>query len=285
MTDQNVSDVQCVLPNGLQIYHLHEHETTFLYDEIFRKELYFSKDITLSSDMCVVDVGANIGLFSLYILTKCPRATIYAIEPIPEIFDILELNLKIANPLATQIEPHSIHLLNCGVGAKNQLMKFVYYPHYSIISGKEFDQNETISLLTTSIQNQLLENRDPSIPIHLQHSSEKLAREVAEKKLAHRQVATCSVETLSQIFLQEGLTHIDLLKIDIEGEELSALEGIHNEDWDKIAQIIVEAHSTELCNLVEQKLLEKGYTCKVNQEKQIVGTGLYLIFASRDSKS
>ena len=37
----------------------------------------------------IVDLGANIGAFALWAAVRCPRATIYSVEPFPETYDIL----------------------------------------------------------------------------------------------------------------------------------------------------------------------------------------------------
>ena len=53
------------LHNGIEIYQNNEGETEFLYNEIFRKEMYFKHGITLPDHGTVMDVGANIGMFTL----------------------------------------------------------------------------------------------------------------------------------------------------------------------------------------------------------------------------
>jgi tRNA1(Val) A37 N6-methylase TrmN6 len=37
----------------------------------------------------VLDIGANIGLFSLYLMSKFERLNIIALEPIPKVFEVL----------------------------------------------------------------------------------------------------------------------------------------------------------------------------------------------------
>ena len=54
-----------VLPNGLEIVHLNRYETDYLYQEIFEDQCYLRHGIRLRDGATVVDIGANIGLFSL----------------------------------------------------------------------------------------------------------------------------------------------------------------------------------------------------------------------------
>ena len=72
-----------VLPNGLEIAHLNSYETAYLYREIFEDQTYLRHGIQLRDDAVVLDIGANIGLFSLFVTSRCSRASIYAFEPGP----------------------------------------------------------------------------------------------------------------------------------------------------------------------------------------------------------
>ena len=61
------------LPNGLTISHHNRNETEYLYHEIFEKQCYTQHGVTLKEDACVLDVGANIGLFTLFAAERCRR--------------------------------------------------------------------------------------------------------------------------------------------------------------------------------------------------------------------
>ena len=80
------------LPNGMGIVQLNEHETDFFYQQIFADQTNFRHGITLKKGDCVFDVGANIGLFTLFAQQVCPNVKVFAFEPIPEIFKALEIN-------------------------------------------------------------------------------------------------------------------------------------------------------------------------------------------------
>ena len=74
---------------------LHAEEAEFLFEEVFTRRSYCQSGVRVPKRGAplVVDVGANIGLFSLFALTENPRATVIAIEPAPQLFAILERNL------------------------------------------------------------------------------------------------------------------------------------------------------------------------------------------------
>lgn len=48
--------------------------------------------------------------------------------------------------------------------------------------------------------------------------------------------SACSVVPLSLALHQLGVAGVDLLKVDVEGDELAVLHGIDDEDWPKIRQ-------------------------------------------------
>ena len=70
------------LPNELAVVQMNRNETAYLYHEIFEKESYVRHGVQLPAGAVVFDVGANIGLFTLYVRERCAGARIYAFEPI-----------------------------------------------------------------------------------------------------------------------------------------------------------------------------------------------------------
>ena len=51
---------------------------------------------------------------------------------------------------------------------------------------------------------------------------------------------TSPVVTVSDVMAAAGLHVVDLLKVDVEGDELEALKGVAASDWEKIRQVVVE---------------------------------------------
>jgi hypothetical protein len=81
------------LRNGQKVWALHDLETAMLYHEIFAMQSYSKHGVKLSEGDCVFDVGANIGLYSLYLAQSCQSLRVFAFEPIPDIFAILQRNV------------------------------------------------------------------------------------------------------------------------------------------------------------------------------------------------
>ncbi len=60
-----------------------------------------------------------------------------------------------------------------------------------------------------------------------------------------RKRVTCRLRTLSEVIESEGVTRIDLLKVDVEGAEAAVLDGCAEKDWPRIRQVVVEVHDAD----------------------------------------
>jgi FkbM family methyltransferase len=63
-----------------------------LFEEIILDRRFSS--LPLGNASTIVDLGANIGLFSIYFANQFPRAKILAVEPDPENFELLKKNAE-----------------------------------------------------------------------------------------------------------------------------------------------------------------------------------------------
>ena len=92
----------------------------------------------------------------------------------------------------------------------------------------------------------------------------------------------CRLRTLSEIIREEGIERIDLLKIDVEKSEADVLAGIAADDWQKIQQIVIEAHDVngQLARLT-QLLRDQGYRVITEQDEYLRGSSLYNVYATR----
>ena len=256
-----------ILPSGKSIFHVNKSETEFVYEEIFLNKIYLKNGIKLDNDSCVFDIGANIGLFSMFIKEKFPNASIFSFEPYPALFEILKKNL-------TNIDSN-IHLFDCGLGAKEGSLTFTYYPNYTIMSGFKKNLNRDKELLSISIKNQL--------GISDKNQSDRMSKFLVEDKLDDYKNSTCSIRKISSFIKEYNITKIDLLKIDAEKSELDIFEGLKSQHWKIIRQIIVEAHDEKIKNILIKLLKKRGYTIKSETEKNFEKTGVANIYAIKDN--
>src|SRR6266851_8105522 len=69
------------LDDGLHVFTSSTIDARFLYDEIFREGCY--DDIGLPARSLVIDVGANIGMFALFVKLRYPDAEVSRSSPRP----------------------------------------------------------------------------------------------------------------------------------------------------------------------------------------------------------
>ncbi|MCL6591047.1 MAG: FkbM family methyltransferase [Firmicutes bacterium] len=254
-----------ILPNGLEIYHLNKIETDFLYKEIFIEECYLKNGIELKEGSVVFDVGANIGMFSLFVSNKCKNSTIFAFEPISPIYNILKLNVEKMNS--------DVKIFNIGLSDNKKTQKFTFYPGMSVFSGqfaqKSFDDELLRNILLeqyNNISDKKLLNR------FINHFMEERFSE---------QIYECELETLSNIIRENQLSRIDLLKIDVEKSELQVLLGIKQDDWKIIKQIIIEVHTDEILSELKRIIISNGFDIIIEQEKCFSLHDIYNIYAKK----
>ncbi len=261
-----------ILPNHLEIAHLNQYETEYLYQEIFVDRVYLKHGIVFNEDDCIIDVGANIGLFTLFAQQKSPKGTIYAFEPAPHAFDKLQTNAK--------LYCQNTHLFNCGLGGEHTEETFTFYPRSSVFSSFAADTEQDEKAIRSVIINML--QRDNSLD---EESLERLADEFIKDRL-ERETYQAQLRTLSEIIEEYKIEKIDLLKLDAEKSELAILQGIKDNHWSLIKQIAMEVHDQEGSTIkkVLRLLEDKGFKFVVDEESLLHGSGLYNIYATRPNQ-
>ena len=134
------------------------------------------------SDAVCLDVGANIGLYSLGLSHLAPQGQVYAFEPSPTTYGHLQANL--AANCATNVDA-----CNLALGASVGTVRF---HDFSFFSAGSFSSDEG-SLL----------------------SSESYGSESFE----------AAATTLDDFVADRGLDRVDVVKVDVEGAEMSVLAG------------------------------------------------------------
>src|SRR4029077_226318 len=76
----------------------------------------------------VFDIGANLGLFTLWAGTTVPGARIFSFEPIPATAEVLRLNAELYGLDAT--------VYDAGVADGERTEVFTYYPYFPSTSGR-----------------------------------------------------------------------------------------------------------------------------------------------------
>ncbi len=252
------------LPDGSEVFHLNASETDFLYREIFEDRSYLRHGVELEDGDCVFDVGANIGLFSLFAGRLRQGVRLYAFEPIPPVFEILRENLALYDLDARGFD--------VGVGIREEEVAFDFYPHASVLSGQHGSVEEEHAVVRSFLRNQQPDD---------ERGGEALLDELLRERLESERYVR-PVTTLSRVIDDCGVERIDLLKVDVEKGELEVLRGIREEHWDRIGQVVLEVDDDgERLDHVLALLDARGFGAVVEQDELLRGTGLYNVYAVR----
>ncbi|HVR97912.1 MAG TPA: MupA/Atu3671 family FMN-dependent luciferase-like monooxygenase, partial [Thermoanaerobaculia bacterium] len=251
------------LPNGLLVAQLGDAQTSGIYREIFEQEVYLRHGVDLPDGACVLDVGANIGLFTLFVGARSPGARVYAFEPIAPTCRALRANVDLYGLDARVFE--------LGLSDREEEADFTFYPRMAGLSGRfAEDDRETTRAVVARWLADVAADLPQAMPARAQ------VDELVDGYLAS-ETYRCQLRTLSALLREEAIDRVDLLKIDVEKSELKVLAGIVDEDWPKIRQIAMEVHSRELLDSVSALLSARGYRLGVD-EFVPVGEGAEYVF-------
>lgn len=254
------------LPNGLHIHQKNKSETKLVYYEVFKEETYLKHGIKINKGDTIVDIGANIGMATLFFSLNFQDIKVYSFEPIPAIFECLKANVSLYNVNAK--------IFNCGISNKSQEVIFKYYPNNTVLSGYYGDLGEE----KQSVRSYLINEAN-----QIGHSfTDEQVSQLLEERV-YSQDVVCNLRKLSEVIEEERISSIDLLKVDVEKSEFDVLEGI-GDNWDKIKQVIIEIHDVDnRLSKVELLLKEKGFKIVYEQDAVLKGTNIYNVYGIKEA--
>jgi FkbM family methyltransferase len=155
----------------------HIQQQLFWYGK-YEKSLGVVLKKLLGPDSTFIDIGANIGYFSLLAAKAAPESKIAAFEPVSYLFDALENNIALNNF-------KNIQSIKIAIGEKEE-DRTIYLSGGDNAGMSSFHKPENYSGKSEIVK----------------------------------------VITLDSWFAGSGLTKVDIIKIDVEGNELYALKGM-----------------------------------------------------------
>jgi hypothetical protein len=289
-----------VLPNNLKVFAPNQIEARTLYREIFTEKTYSSHGITVSDGDCIFDVGANIGLYSIFLTQSHRNLKIFAFEPVPQTFSTLGKNV------GRYMNGSQVKLFNFGLSSKSGKTRFEFDRFASltatmrpeVVNGcirKDAGMREwaragisdlqKISVLSPELAGRLLTALSKPVIGQLVTAVmiAILILSLIRKRLFLQKIE-CELKTVSEVIKEQGIETVDLMKIDVEGSELDVIEGIAEEDWPGIRQFVVEAHDFDArVGKIRSIFENRGYQTIVSQEEwevhKLINT--YTIYAVR----
>lgn len=289
------------LPNGLTLETSSSREGAFLLSELFERDSYTRHGIDLADGATVLDVGANVGAFSVALAQQYRDLRLVLFEPIPETFTLLQHN---AERLLTSAQ---VTLVNAGVSSAPGRMTFHVPPQSTMATAyptsrtaatrggekrgletwvraglEDFRQARQIRPRMAAAMERGLESRvlRPIIlaAILTVAGASSIAGRIRTKHVE------CELTTISAAMRDYGITTVDLAKIDVEGAEWAVLEGIDEGDWPRIRQLVLEVHDVDArVARMRELLTAKGYQVLVDEADWATHRlmGVHMLYASR----
>lgn len=262
--------------DAIDLHSINPWEVSFLREEVGG---YFAHGVELAPGATVLDVGANVGVFSAAVYERLDGdVRIYAFEPLPPLYATLERN-------AREFFGGRLTALPYGLATVDDKLDFSYFPAATIFSSSRRNQGNVEAerrRVTASIVAMIGQG---SLGPVLRRVPAPVMRGLVGRKLrVMRQIETHQVRVrpLSTVMDEEGIDRVDLLKIDVEGAELDVLRGIEERHWPLIRQAVVEVEGwAENRGTVCEVFDARGFTVRAEQDPVQRAADIGMVFAVR----
>lgn len=251
-------------PNGMVVVPHDPSQANAVYTQVFEDRTYLRHGVALHEGDCVFDVGANIGLFTLFAAAECGHARIYSFEPLPPNFERLRTNVAL-NGVDAIVFPF-------GLADRQGRADFTFYPRRAALS--EGDPEQISPIMASRL-------RDARAG-HEARTMGQNERDAVGDSL-ERETYGCELRTLSDVIDAQAVERIDLLKIEAEESELNILRGLRDEHWARVRQVVIAVHTRLLLDGILQLLDRHGFDA-VYDRTVVVERGTefnYMLYAVR----
>ncbi len=261
------------LTDGTMVACLHRNEALVLDQHV---QGYFSQGVDVLPGDVVFDIGANIGLFGIRAMQRSAgQARVFAFEPIPPIFDVLQANTKSHGGGA-------FSAYRFGISSNAGQAEFTYFPNTPSLSTK----NPEILADNAEALGRMVAGTMEAPPKRLWYTALVpgfVTPLIVRMMKRGAQRISCELRSVSGMIDALQLDRVDVLKVDAEGAELEVLAGIRDEHWARFRGVICEVHDVDSrIAMVCQLFQDKGFAQVIAQhEASMDHAPLAIIFASR----
>ncbi|MGR3318549.1 MAG: FkbM family methyltransferase [Candidatus Anammoxibacter sp.] len=258
------------LPNNLSVHILPEarNDAKYIYKEIFKDNCYLQHGIIVNNGDFILDIGANIGLFTIKLAQTFNDIKIYSFEPTPPIFDCLKNNVSCYK---------NVEAFNSGFADKEKETEIEYFPHSpgnSTLYPHEKENQAELFSSEANIMDVYKINKLYFFLLLLTYPFRKRILKIFFDRLySNGKKYRCKLTSLDKFIYEKNIEHIDLLKIDVEGAEKDVFEGLCDENLKKIKQVVLEISPKNKKWIKELKLrLASCGFLKINMNSLITGS-------------
>ncbi len=265
------------LPNKLVVEGTSRSESRLMFKEVFEQNVYTKCGIDLHEGGVVLDVGANIGMFALFLGQILREFTHYAFEPIPETFEMLRKN--------TSLLGDKVKAFNLAFADREGRAVFTYCPRRPALSTCYPDE---LAKMWADARGDLMGTGDVRRTGgrgFWRWVSDPVRSILVDKLIDYASVTQsreCRLMRLSDILADHQIARVDLLKVDVEGSEWDVLRGVEEADWGRIRQVAMEVHDVEgRAASISEWLRARGYEVATRQEVWMIKYEMTMLYARR----
>ncbi|MGW5744314.1 FkbM family methyltransferase [Amycolatopsis sp. NPDC003861] len=260
----------------IDLHSINPWEVSFLREEV---GAYFAHGVGLAPGATVLDVGANIGVFSAAVYERLDGdVRIFAFEPLPPLHATLERNGR-------DFFGGRLKALPYGLAAAEDELDFSYFPAATIFSSSWRDAanvEDERKRVTASVVEMI---RRGGLGAGLRRVPAPILRGIVGRKLrVMRELEThrVRVRPLSAVLDELGIERVDLLKVDVEGAELDVLRGLEDRHWPLVRQAVVEVEGWRRHrDTVRDVFAARGFTVEAVQDPVQEAADIGMVYAVR----
>lgn len=239
-----------------RLRHPDPSQLIFQLAEIAGERTYLRHGVHVGAGDVVIDAGAHVGVAALFFADLCGAAVVHCLEPVAPLCALLRANVA-GTPACV------VHEL--GLSDVRGAAEITYYPGAGAMSGLHADPQRDGAAVRAVLRN-------------LGRSAAEAEAAVAGRHEPH--VLPCMLTTLSAFLAAEAVERVSLLKIDVERAEAAVLRGIGVKDWQRIDQVVCEAHDGRASEIAAT-LRGRGFAVAVEQEMAMRGSDVEMVYARR----
>src|SRR3989344_5109884 len=132
-----------------------------IFNQVWLERTHAPADFEIKNNDLVIDIGAHIGLFSIFAASRAKNGRVYAFEPAPDNFQMLEKNIGLNN--LSNIVP-----VNQAVAGKGGVRDFILYKKsaaaHSFVFSKT-EERDIIKVKTVSLDEIVKKNNIEKIDV------------------------------------------------------------------------------------------------------------------------
>ena len=248
------------LQNGWKLHYRSKYDLKILTREFLEDDIYGRNGIELKDGDTIFDVGANIGVFLCWLGNSLKHANVHCFEPIPDTYEVLEKNAEVQSHL-------NVELQSSGLSNEKKTATFDYNPSLSVAASMKGKLPENKKNSREFVVEEI-KARSRLMGVAFDYTPRFIWWPLLEGiRVAYKnnKQVTCSLDTMSNYIKQYNVERIDLLKIDVEGAEEDVMEGMSDEDWGKVKQVVMETHlGLEQAERIQEKLHKLGFETRLD---------------------